>query len=100
MVPVREMAVVTGYLESVARVASIPSSRSISTPLNFQSWYFSGINWPGLVSSFSRKIPSLVIFAFAWRSAEHDTPRPTGHDAPWRGRRITRTSWAKYLPPN
>ena len=25
---------------------------------------------------------------------------PTGHDAPWRGRRITRTSWQKYLPPN
>ena len=35
-----------------------------------------------------------------WRSAEHDTPRPTGHDAPWRGSRITRTSCAKYLPPN
>jgi hypothetical protein len=34
------------------------------------------------------------------RSAEHDTPMPTGHDAPWRGRRITRTSWQKYLPPN
>ena len=25
---------------------------------------------------------------------------PTGHDAPWRGSRITRTSWQKYLPPN
>ena len=25
---------------------------------------------------------------------------PTGHDAPWRGRRTTRTSSAKYLPPN
>ena len=24
----------------------------------------------------------------------------TGHDAPWRGRRMTRTSWQKYLPPN
>ena len=24
----------------------------------------------------------------------------TGHEAPWRGRRITRTSWQKYLPPN
>ncbi|STW06774.1 Uncharacterised protein [Klebsiella grimontii] len=21
---------------------------------------------------------------------------PTGHDAPWRGRRMTRISWAKY----
>ncbi len=25
---------------------------------------------------------------------------PTGQEAPWRGRRTTRTSWAKYLPPN
>ena len=25
---------------------------------------------------------------------------PTGQEAPWRGRRMTRTSWAKYLPPN
>mmetsp|Transcript_11136 Transcript_11136/g.33375 ORF Transcript_11136/g.33375 Transcript_11136/m.33375 type:complete len:249 (+) Transcript_11136:2914-3660(+) len=25
---------------------------------------------------------------------------PTGHDAPWRGNRTTRTSWQKYLPPN
>ena len=43
-------------------------------------------------------------------SAEHDTPIPTGHEAPWlrlsaprlpyRGIRITRTSWQKYFPPN
>jgi hypothetical protein len=25
---------------------------------------------------------------------------PTGQLAPWRGRRMTRTSWQKYLPPN
>ncbi len=25
---------------------------------------------------------------------------PIGRLAPWRGRRITRTSWQKYLPPN
>ena len=24
----------------------------------------------------------------------------TGSEAPWRGRRTTRTSWQKYLPPN
>ena len=24
----------------------------------------------------------------------------TGHEAPWRGSRTTRTSWQKYLPPN
>jgi hypothetical protein len=34
------------------------------------------------------------------RSALHDTPMPTGSDAPCRGSRITRTSWQKYLPPN
>lgn len=27
-------------------------------------------------------------------------PKPTGHDAPWRGRRMIRTSCARYLPPN
>ena len=55
---------------------------------------------PGFFSSFSRKMPSLVIFALAWRSAEQETPMPTGQEAPWRGRRMTRTSSAKYLPPN
>ena len=25
---------------------------------------------------------------------------PMGSEAPWRGRRMTRTSWQKYLPPN
>ena len=25
---------------------------------------------------------------------------PIGQLAAWRGRRMTRTSWAKYLPPN
>ena len=33
-------------------------------------------------------------------SAEQLPPRPTGQEAPWRGRRMTRMSWAKYLPPN
>ena len=31
----------------------------------------------------------------AWRSAEHETAIATGSDAPWRGRRMTRTSWQK-----
>ena len=46
------------------------------------------------------KTPSFVIFAFTFRSAEQETPIATGQDAPWRGRRTTRMSWAKYLPPN
>ena len=54
----------------------------------------------GSVSSCSRKTPSGVILPSAWRSAEHDTAIATGHEAPWRGSRITRTSWQKYLPPN
>ena len=41
-----------------------------------------------------------MILPSAWRSAEHETAIATGHDAPWRGSRITRTSWQKYLPPN
>src|SRR5215468_2335424 len=45
-------------------------------------------------------MPSWVILASAWRSAEHDTATATGHDAPCRGSRTTRTSWQKYLPPN
>ncbi len=100
MVPLSESAVVTGYLVSVFRVCFIPWSRSISTPENFQSWYFSGMNCPGLFSSFSRKIPSLFILALACLSAEHETPIPTGHDAPWRGSLMTLTSRAKCLPPN
>ncbi len=55
---------------------------------------------PGLRSSSSTKMPSRVIFALTLRSAEHDTAIPTGHEAPWRGSRMTRTSWAKYFPPN
>ena len=31
----------------------------------------------------------LLISDSTWRSAEHDTPRPTGQEAPWRGSRIT-----------
>lgn len=32
-------------------------------------------------------------------SAEHETPRPIGQLAPWRGMRITRTSSAKFAAP-
>eukprot|EP00732_Lithocolla_globosa_P001572 Lithocolla_globosa_v1_NODE_804_length_3254_cov_7.646765.p4 type:complete len:120 gc:universal NODE_804_length_3254_cov_7.646765:1981-2340(+) len=60
----------------------------------------SGKYWAGLVSSASKNTPSLVILPKTCLSAEHETPMPTGHDAPCRGKRITRTSWQKYLPPN
>ena len=38
--------------------------------------------WAGSVSNFSINTPSLVIFAFAWRSAEHETAIAIGRDAP------------------
>jgi hypothetical protein len=57
--------------------------RSIDTtpPESFDS-SMSGTYFAGSVSSCSRKTPSRVIFAFAWRSAEHETPMPTGRLAP------------------
>ena len=60
----------------------------------------SGMYLSGSNSSCSRNTPSRVILPFACRSALHETPMPMGSEAPWRGRRITRTSSAKYLPPN
>ena len=53
----------------------------------------------GFFSTSSRKMPSGVIFALMLRSAEQLTPMATGHDASWRGARITRTSCTWYLPP-
>ena len=41
-----------------------------------------------------------MIFASACLSAEHDTAMATGQEAPWRGMRITRTSWQNDTPPN
>ena len=45
-------------------------------------------------------MPSRVILPSICRSALQLTAMPTGQLAPWRGRRMTRTSWQKYLPPN
>ena len=58
------------------------------------------MNLPGLGSSCSSQIPFSSILAFMFLSAEHETPRPIGQLAPWRGMRITRTSSAKFAPPN
>src|SRR5512145_2693597 len=100
-VPLSESRVLIGCFESVARISLIGRVRSISTTSPGSSWSVgSGRYFAGFVSSCSRKTPSRVIFALIWRSAEQETPRPTGHEAPWRGSRITRTSCAKYLPPN
>jgi Kef-type K+ transport system membrane component KefB len=54
----------------------------------------------GVLLELLEEEPSAVILPRAWRSAEHDTATATGHEAPWRGSRTTRTSWQKYFPPN
>ena len=76
------------------------SRSTATTSLESSSADASGRKRAGSVSSRSRNSPSAVILARAWRSAEQLTAIPTGLEAPWRGRRTTRTSWQKYLPPN
>ena len=85
--------VATGYLLSSASTSFIGRFRSIFTaspsPCSRSS---AGIKRPGFSSSFSIQMPSLLIFALMLRSAEHDTPIPTGQEAPWRGKRTMRMS--------
>src|SRR5512134_429683 len=101
MVPVRDSCVVTGYFDSSARISFIGRLRStLTTPWSCFPRYFPGISRPGFRSSSSSQMPSLSILALTLRSAEQETPIPTGQEAPWRGIRTTRTSRAKYLPPN
>lgn len=52
----------------------------------------SGINLPGLCSSFSSQIPCLLILALMLRSAEQERAMAIGQEPPWRGKRITRIS--------
>ena len=100
-VPVNESRVFTGCFESSAKTAAIGWFKSMATTSSLRcSSVVSGKNCAGSRSNSSRKIPSLVILAFAWRSAEQETAIAMGSDAPWRGKRTTRTSWQKYLPPN
>ena len=101
IVPFRERRVETGYCESCARISFIGRFRSTRTASPSPALRSSsGMYLPGLFSSFSIQMPSRLIFALMLRSAEQETPIPTGQEAPWRGRRITRMSCAKYLPPN
>lgn len=73
--------------------------------------YFNGVAFTGLAEFFGNEFAGvtvefldpntvLVDLHLMFRSAEQLTPNPTGQDAPWRGRRIMRTSCARYLPPN
>ena len=99
--PVRLTRVRTGKAESCSRIWAIGWFRSMrTTPSARWSSATSGRNCAGSRSSTSRNAPAGVIFALACRSALHETAMATGQEAPWRGRRMTRTSWQKYFPPN
>src|SRR5215472_16842322 len=102
MGPLSERRVLTGYLVNSALISDIGRLRSMLTtsPGSLVRLPGSGRYCAGSVSSASRKMPSGVILPSACRSAEQDTAIATGHDAPCRGSRMTRTSWQKYLPPN
>ena len=89
-----------GCLDKVLRIFSMGCCKSTATTGVSLVSSMVGRNRDGSVSSFSRNIPCALIFARIWRSAEQDTPIPMGQDAPCLGRRITLTSWQKYLPPN
>jgi len=100
-VPDKLICVFIGYLLKVALTLSIPSFRlTLTIVLANCSLLTSGSYFDGSRSSFSINTPFLVTLTTCWRSALQLTPRPTGQDAPCRGRRTTRTSWQKYLPPN
>ncbi len=101
MVPFRLRRVPMGYFVRILQTSDIGWSRSIFTALPSPALRSSsGIQRPGLSSSFSIQTPSALILHLILRSAEQLTPRPTGQLAPWRGRRMMRTSCAMYLPPN
>ncbi len=97
--PVKESRVDTGYLVSSARTSSMGRFRSISTA-GAISGSLAGRYSAGFSTSCSRNTPSRVILPLICRSAEQETPMPTGQDAPWRGSLTIRISRAKYLPPN
>ena len=84
----------------VFKISDIGLFKSICVTGTDASSRLAGKNRAGFSSNFSRKIPFLFILALIFRSAEQLTPKLTGHDAPCRGKRITRTSWTKYFPPN
>ncbi len=70
-----------GWFKSIFTASPSPALRSRS-----------GIWRDGMSSNFSIQIPSLLILHLMLRSAEQLTPIPTGHEAPWRGRRTMRMS--------
>ena len=101
IVPFNDKRVDTGYLSNSFKISAIGWFKLILTASPSPAWRSSsGINSPGWLSNFSIQIPSLLILHLILRSAEQLTPKPTGQEAPWRGKRMMRTSCARYLPPN
>ena len=83
MGPFSRIRVVTGCLDSSARMSGIGWFRSIFTTFScLMVRISSGIRRPGLVSICSSQMPSRLILALILRSALQDTPMPTGQEAP------------------
>ncbi len=97
--PESRSGVATGWRLSWARISAMGRLRSTGTAAAVFG-ATAGRNRAGSVSSCSRKTPSRVILPFTLRSALQLTPSPIGHEAPCRGRRITRVSRQNHLPPN
>ena len=72
-----------------------------------QAYTDTGENDNLIVQKLSTNPDAVGIFSYSYLADNADTVRgvPIGglllsSEAPWRGRRITRTSWQKYFPPN
>ena len=90
-VPFKFKRVLIGYLDNSATISAIGRFKSILTAAS-KCGGVAGNNRFGLTSNCSTKIPSFVILPLIFLSAEQETPNPTGQEAAWRGKRMTRTS--------
>ena len=100
--PVSDSRVFTGYLRQLGEDLGhrpVEVDRARRRRRGARRWCRAGTA-PGRSRAARGRRPPAVILPSACRSAEHDTAIATGHEAPCRGSRTTRTSWQKYLPPN
>mmetsp|Transcript_99446 Transcript_99446/g.315629 ORF Transcript_99446/g.315629 Transcript_99446/m.315629 type:complete len:200 (+) Transcript_99446:167-766(+) len=101
IVPVRDSRVLMGCCDSMLRMSFIGWFRLTATA--WPPMLAQGPTWSrkraGFFSSSSIKTPWSVILARTWRSALHETPMPTGQEAPCRGSLMTLASCTKYFPP-
>ncbi len=83
MVPVSDGRVETGYCDSWARISLHRTVRDRLYRVAFARAGAALAEYTGgLCSSFSIRMPSRLIFALMLRSAEQETPIPTGQEAP------------------